>query len=97
MADRGTSGSSPQGLLQRAYRKLDPEIEAWLVDTGRFLLFFASLLIAYGLFKVLRALGVDRRYIDTLEWWITSRTVAFSFPLRSGLPGLPCKKAIKNG
>src|SRR6266851_2914406 len=68
MADPGMSGSSPRDLLQRAYRKLDPEIESWLVDTGRFLLLFASLLIAHGVFKVLRALGIDRTYVDVLEW-----------------------------
>ena len=55
-------------MFQRAYRKLDPEIEAWLVDTGRFLLLFGSLLIAQGIFRILRALGIDRSYVDVLEW-----------------------------
>jgi hypothetical protein len=54
--------------LQRVYRKLDPDIEAWLVDTGRFLLLFVSLLIAQGVFKILRALGINRNYVDVLEW-----------------------------
>ena|ERR1700730_5687371 len=54
-------------LVRRAYRKLEPELESWLVDTGGFFLIFASLLIAYAVFKLLRAAGVNGDYIDGME------------------------------
>jgi hypothetical protein len=54
-------------VIRRAYRKLEPELESWLVDTGGFLLIFASLLIAYGVFRLLRAVGVGGGFIDWLE------------------------------
>ena len=54
-------------LVRRAYRKLQPELESWLVDTGRFGLIFASLLFGYAVFRVLRAVGVNGDYLDGLE------------------------------
>jgi hypothetical protein len=67
----GTKSSSAMGsirqLARRAYRRLEPELESWLVDTGRFSLIFASLLFAYAVFRLLRAVGVNGDFIDGLE------------------------------
>jgi hypothetical protein len=54
-------------LGRRAYRKLQPELESWLVDTGAFSLIFSSLLFAFAVFRILRALGINADFIDALE------------------------------
>ena len=59
--------ASLRQLALRSYRRLQPELESWLIDTGRFSLIFASLLFAYAVFRILRAVGIDSDFIDGLE------------------------------
>jgi len=81
MSTQGSSKPSGGRLWQTAYHRLRPELESWLLDTGRFLLIFASLLLGFAVFKLLRALGLNADFIDQVEkldhYGITSCFVLF--------------------
>jgi hypothetical protein len=55
------------GLLKRICNQLEPDLEAWLVDIGRFALIIAGLIFAHYGFRLLRVAGVSKHYIDWLE------------------------------
>jgi hypothetical protein len=56
-------------LWQRAWHKLEPDVESWLVDMGRYALLFLGLVSLFLLFKLLRSIGINSPFIDTLEKW----------------------------
>jgi hypothetical protein len=57
----------PSNLLQRVWVRLQPDVESWLVDMGRYALLFLGLIAFFGLFKLLRSMGFNQTYVDILE------------------------------
>jgi hypothetical protein len=51
----------------QVWERLRPDVESWVVDTGRYLLVFASLAIGHILFSALRLAGIERRAADFME------------------------------
>jgi hypothetical protein len=78
MSAEQESSKPTESLAHRAYRRLEPELESWLVDMGNFLLIFAGLLVAFGFFRLLRALGISSSFIDWMET-LDHAAVAFCF------------------
>jgi hypothetical protein len=55
------------GLLARVYSKVEPNLEAWLVDICNFILIVAGLILAHYGFRLLQAAGVPKQYVLWLE------------------------------
>lgn len=51
----------------KVWERLRPDVESWVVDTGRYLLVFASLALGHLFCSGLRFAGVERRAVDFLE------------------------------
>jgi len=55
------------GLLARVYSKVEPNVEAWLVDICNFILIVVGLLLAHYAFRLLHAAGLPKNYVSWLE------------------------------
>jgi len=60
--------ADPPNIWQRAWIRLQPDVESWIVDNGRFALLFLGLILFYGVFKIFRSIGFNSIYVDILEW-----------------------------
>jgi hypothetical protein len=59
--------ADPPNIWQRAWIRLQPDVESWIVDTARFALLFLGLILFYGIFKILRSMGFNQTFVDILE------------------------------
>jgi hypothetical protein len=58
---------NPPNLWQRVWAKLQPDVESWLVDTGRYILLFFGLIVMFAVFRILRSIGINTPFVDILE------------------------------